>query len=202
MKKTIKSVTLFLAMTFTVGMFAETNRWPVIQPLTKSLVIVDTGSSDTPFFAIIRTNGNVPAYKIECHNGNYTDESEMNFSGSFQCALFAINGNTLTSGDLLAANTKDELSTDWWNRGRMRSAQLRGKCLRYPDYSTYRRFMLRGMLITLQFTKIRWSTKRDPHNQPLLSRFTFTFNVIPDKSVHSPRAHQIIGQKPPKACYP
>jgi len=85
----------------------------------------------------------------------------MNLSGDFQCGLFALKGTTRTSGNLLAADTKNELSTDWWNRGRMRAAQLRGECLKHPEYSTDRRFKLRGMLLTLRIADVKWSTRKD-----------------------------------------
>ena len=48
----------------------------------------------------------------------------------------------------------------------MRAAQLRGKCLAYPEYSTDRHFKLRGMLITLQFSGMEWSAARDQQGNP------------------------------------
>jgi hypothetical protein len=96
---------------------------------------VDKDDHDTRVLACIDDTQGVGIYKLECHDGNYNDQSEMNFSGDFQCALFAVRGTTLASGNLLAAGTRDELSTDWWNRGRMRAARLRGECLKYPGYN-------------------------------------------------------------------
>jgi hypothetical protein len=150
---------------------------------------------------IIGTSG-VPIYKFECHNANYQDGREMNFSGDFQCALFAVDGAKVTSGNLLAANTRDEQSTDWWNRGRMRSAQLRGKCLAYPEYSTDRHFRLRAMLITLGFTSIEWSVRTDQPNNPRLAKFTFTLDVIPDKAAITANAVLPASPMPPSSCYP
>jgi len=57
--------------------------------------------------------------------------------------IVCIEGERVITGNLLAANTSDERSTDWWNRGRMRSSQLLGECLAYPEYSTDRNFKLR-----------------------------------------------------------
>lgn len=185
-------------------LLAQVNKWPVIRPLQGKRVFIDPGqnNTDTPFVVFIKNSKGVPVYKLECHNGNYEDESEMNFSGNFQCALFAVEGTTRTSGNLLAADTKDELSTDWWNRGRMRSAQLRGECLKYPEYSTNRRFKLRGMLLTLRFTDVKWAPREDQQNEPLLAGFTFILRVVPDKSAQSSRAELAAGPKPPTACYP
>ena len=180
------------------------SQWPTVRPLHAKRSFINPGKdhADTPFLAFIRDTRGVPLYRLECHNGNYDDESEMNFSGEFQCALFAVRGKVLTSGDLLAANTKNELSTDWWNRGRMLSRQLRGKCLAYPEYSTDRHFRLRGMLITMRFEDIRWGSGKDQQGNPQLAKFTFALDVVLDKAAQSSRAELPAGPKPPTSCYP
>ena len=204
MRTTLKIRLFVLALVPAAVLIAQTRKWPIIEPLKEKRVFINPGqnNADTPFMDIIRDNGGMPAYKLECHNGNYDDETEMNFSGDFQCALFAIKGNTLVSGNLLATNTKDELSSAWWNRGRMRSVQLLGECLNYPEYSTVRHFRLRGMLITLHFEEIGWSIVKDQQDNPLLERFTFTVNVVPDAKAKSSRAEVIAGAIPPASCYP
>jgi hypothetical protein len=186
------------------GLRAEANNWPVVQPLRETRTFVNPGrdNADTPFLTLIKDSEGVPIYKLECHNGNYDDESEIDFSGDFHCALFAVKGDTLKSANLLAANTRDERSRDWWNRGRMRSEQLRGECLAYPEYSTVRHFRLRQMLITLRFTDIAWSASKDQQNNPLLGKFTFTVDVVPEKTAHSQTAELAAGPKPPRPCYP
>lgn len=178
--------------------------WPKVQSFSKIWHIPDTSETDadTPVLAYIRDMKGTPVYKLECHSGDYSDQSEMNFSGDFQCALFAVKGNTLVSGNLLAANTKNEQSADWWNRGRMRSVQLRGECLKYPEYSTVRHFKLRGMLLTLRFAEVEWSSAKDQQNNPLVGKFTFTANVVPDPTVKSSRAEEVEGPAPPTSCYP
>jgi hypothetical protein len=203
MNATAKACSLALVLISAMVLSAQTGKWPVIRSLEEKQVFINPGqnNADTPFVAFIRSSNGVPVYKLECHNGNYEDEPEMNFSGDFQCALFAVHGATRTSGNLLAADTKDELSTDWWNRGRMRAAQLRGDCLKYPEYSTYRQFRLRGMLLTLRFAEIQWRDKNG-QNDPQLARFTFIFKAIPDKSARSSRAEVVTGPKPPESCYP
>jgi hypothetical protein len=183
---------------------AQGNNWPVVQHLHETRTFMNPGgdNADTPFLALIKDSEGVPIYRVECHNGNYEDESEIDFSGDFQCALFAVKGDTLKSANLLAANTRDERSTEWWNRGRMRSAQLRGECLAYPEYSAVRHFKLRGMLITLRFTDIEWSATKDQQNNPLLGKFTFTLDVVPDKTARSRSAERAAGPRPPRSCYP
>jgi hypothetical protein len=159
-----------LILMFEMAVSAQTSRWPIIQPLEEKRTLIAPGrdNADTPFVLFIKDSGGAPVYKLECHNGNYENQSEMNFSGDFQCALFAVKEKALVSGDLFAANSKNELSADWWNRGRMRAAQLRGECLKYPEYSTLRHFKLRGMLLTLQFTDIEWSRTKNQQNNPLI----------------------------------
>jgi hypothetical protein len=110
-------------------------------------------------------------------------------SGDFQCALFAVKGRYLRSGDLLAP------ATDRLNRGRMHAAQLRAPCLDYPEYSTLRHFKLRGMLVTLGFTDPRWRSGK-------LIGFTLTLSATPDESAASPTPEHVAGPEPPASCYP
>lgn len=204
MKTLFKTYASVVLVSCSVALGAQTTKWPRIQPLEEKHVIANLGEqrSDHPVVAYIKDAEGVPVYKLECHTGDYDNEAEMNFSGEFQCALFGVKGTTLTSGDLLAADTKDELSADWWNRGRVRSDQLRGECLRYQEYSTDRGFKLRGMHVTLHLTDIRWSTRKDPQGNPLLAGFTLALKVAPDESANTPRAEQVNGPKPPATCYP
>jgi len=178
--------------------------WPVVQPLHESHTYLNPGQNnkDTPFLAFVKDVSGESVYRLECHNGNYENESGMVFSGDFQCALFALNGKTLNSGNLLAANTRDEQSSDWWNRGRMRASQFRGECLTYSEYSTDRRFRLRGMLLTLRFTDIAWGSQSDQQGNPRLAKFTFAIDVLPDVAASSLRAKLPTGPQPPHSCYP
>lgn len=198
----IVSATLSLAITRSA--LAGAVEWPKVRPLKVVKTFVRPGykNSDTPLFAYIRTVAGARAYKIECHNGNYDNESEMNFSGEFQCALFALRNGVLVSGNLFAANVRDELSTDWWNRGRMRSAQLRGECLRFPDYSTNRIFELRGMRIILRFSDFEWNRNKDSARLMQLQRFTVSLIVKADGRALTPRAQIPRGPRPPASCYP
>jgi hypothetical protein len=199
----LKIFNTILVMTIASLSLAQTNNWPAVEPLHEKQTFADAASdADTPFLAFIKDVKGVPAYKLECHNGNYDENSGYNFSGTFQCALFAVSGDRRRTWNLLAVSNKDEQSTDWWNRGRMLSNQLRGECLAYPEYSTLRHFKLRGMLVTLQFTDIEWSTTKDQQGNPLLEKFTFTFDVVPDQTAQSPAAEPAAGPTPPSSCYP
>jgi hypothetical protein len=204
MKTPLKICVIAVVMMPAMMVFAQSRKWPVIQPLEEKQAFINPGqnNTDTPFVLYIKNSGGIPVYKLECHNGNYNDESEMNFSGDFQCALFAVKDKTLLSGNLLAANTKNEMSTDWWNRGRMRSAQLRGDCLKYPEYSTLRHFKLRGMRITLSFTGVKWTSAKYQQNNSVLERFAFMVDAVPDPRAKGSRAEEVEGPPPPASCYP
>jgi hypothetical protein len=202
----LRSEHLFLACSVIATLassrsFTQQDSWPVVQPLHITRTFANAGK-DTPFVALIKDTAGLPIYKFECHNGNYENDSKINFSGDSQCALFAFNGSSVTSGNLLVANDRNEQSTDWWNRGRMHSAQLRGECLAYPEYSTDRHFNLRGMLITLRFTDMEWSAPNSERRSPALRKFTFVLDVTPDKAAHSPSAVLPPGPVPPRSCYP
>jgi hypothetical protein len=105
----------------------------------------------------IKNTAGVPIYKLECHNGNYEELSGLDFSGDFQCALFAIKGGTRNTWNLLVSQAEAEERSDWLDRGRVTSNQFRGECGEVPEYGKLRNFRLRGMLITLEFSNLKWS---------------------------------------------
>lgn len=84
----------------------------------------------------------------------------------------------------------------------MRAAQLRGECLKLPDYSTDRRFKVRGMLLTLRFSDVKWDSGKYLQDEPALAGFTFILKAVPDESAQSSSAAVPNGPKPPTACYP
>jgi len=183
---------------------AQAIAWPVVRPLraTRTFVNPGGGHADTPFVAMFRDASGLAIYKLECHNGNYRNVSELKFSGDFQCALFATRGTTVMSGNLLVPLTGNAASANRWNRGRMRAVQLRGQCRGYPDYGADRRFTLRGMLLTLQFTPLQWSASGAGGSTPMLKKFTFSFRVVPDTGATGVVADVPSGPRPPDACYP
>jgi hypothetical protein len=199
--KVIRISFLLLGMMTAFRLPAQTKNWPAVQPLREGRTFTDAASnSDTPFLVFIKDAQGVAVYKLECHNGNYDDDSEISFSGTFQCGLFGVNGDKPTTWNLLAVDNKDEQSADWFNRGRMLSEQLRGACDGFPEYASLRHFKLRGMLITFQFADLGWS-KLDKQNKPELIKFTFDVSVVPDQSAQTGAAEPVKGAKPPKSCY-
>jgi len=199
----VETYCMFLALISGLPGVAQAKSWPTIQPLHESQLIVVPGEEvDTPFLAFVKRVDGTPIYKLECHNGYYEDTSEINFSGAFQCALFEVHGKTVTGVNLLATAGRDEPDTEWWNRGRMLSHQLRGECLNYPEYSTLRHVRVRGMLITLGFTDVKWSSEQNREGYPMLESFRLSVDIVPDKNAQTSRAEPAPGPTPPRSCYP
>jgi len=183
---------------------AQTSDWPTIQALHETYTFTYTrDTTDTPVLAFIKDDAGAPRYKLECHSGGYDDDSETNYSGDLQCVLFALDEHAKPiTVNLLAVETKNEQSSSWWNRGRMLSSQLRGRCLSYPEYSTDRHFKLRGMLMSLRFSSVVWSEERDTLGSPLIKKFVLHVDAVPDKAAVSSTAELPQGPEPPTSCYP
>ena len=181
----------------------QAGAWPEIEPTHVEFIYVAPRlkDDDRPFIAYFKDAQGNQVYKFECHNGAYGDETEMKFSDELQCALFPFKDTTVTAVNLLAADTRDEQGNDWWNRGRVFSAQFRGECLTYPEYSTTRHFRMRGLDVTLSFTDIEWNPAPGS-KAPSLASFTLAIDAAPDKDAHSPLAETVPGSRPPKSCYP
>jgi hypothetical protein len=183
-------------------LLSQNNSWPVVEPLHERRTFngIAKSNADTPFLVYLKNTEGVAVYKLECHNGLYENDTGIDFSGDYQCVLFAIDGNKVRTGNLLAVDNKDERSTDWFNRGRILSEQLRGACAGYPEYESVRHFKLRGMLITFQFTDLEWARLID-QNKLILNKFTFDVSVVPDKRNQTAAAEPVKGAKPPNSCY-
>lgn len=175
----------------------KAHAWPVVRAFSHYWRIPDVGSTDqdTSVATFIYDVSGTPVYKLECHNGNYSGQSELNFSGTFQCALFAIEKGKNTSWNLLA--TKDERTSDWGNRGRMIAEQLQGKCGSWPEFGVQRTFKLRGMIINFTYRDLQWI---DGDKGRRLGAFTFAVRVEPDEKATSSEAESINVPKPPKTC--
>lgn len=176
--------------------------WPVIQPLHAEYQFFRPQDSDAelPSFSVyLKDATDTSRYKFECHAGGYPDDSEMTWSGDFQCALFPYAKDTVTPVNLLAVDSHEEQSVDWRNRGRMFAAQLQGDCLQYPEYSAQRHFRLRGMDLILAYSDIAWT--QGPKG-PALQKFTLSLDAVPDKDAKTPMAEPAAGDRPSQICYP
>jgi hypothetical protein len=196
-------------VTGVVGMFiafssvgAQEAHWPTIRPVqvSRTYDVSGRGPKDTPLLLIVRDTSGRPAYRLECHNGDYDVDSLYNFSGDFQCALFALRGKAVASGNLLATSDPVQGSADWMNRGRMLAWQLySAECADVPDYGRTRRFRLRQMRLTIQFENLRWNARRRPLD-PGLDDFTVRVRAAHDVSAWTQSAAPAPLKMDPKRC--
>jgi len=122
----------------------------------------------------------------------------MSFSGDFQCALYALQGGRVASGNLLADSTHDQQTSDWlFNRGRMLSVQLSDRCGAYPEFGLVRHFRVRGMRVTLEFEDLQWSTS---NGQEGLDQFTVDLTVEPDLGALAETSEMAGAPRPPTGC--
>lgn len=156
--------------------------WPVVKAVDRTFEIRIQGGSDSPVVVLLTTAAGEPAYRLECHTGDYEDESLINFSGTLQCAMFAVAGQKVLSGNLLAADSPPERGSDWMNRGRMLGRQLQGRCAAYPEYGAVRHFRFRTMVVTLRFSHLVWE------RQDSLRSFVLEVSVRADPTATSARA--------------
>ena len=175
------------------------NQWPVIQPVHESRTFVIHGGGDTPLIFRIRDLRGVPVYKLECHNGDYEGSSAINFSGDFQCALFALRNGARTSWNLLATDEESQQRSDSLNRGRMTANQLWDDCGANLEYGRVRRFRVRGMQLTFRFRGLQWLPVQGGE-PPRLGRFTFEVTAVPDASAESATAERVAVPRPGGLC--
>ncbi len=174
--------------------------WPPVLPVHRVFTFIHPGQGgrDTPALVLVPRQEGGTVYKLECHNGNYNDESEMSFSGDFQCALYALQGGRVASGNLLADSTHDQQTSDWlFNRGRMLSVQLSDRCGAYPEFGLVRHFRVRGMRVTLEFEDLQWSTS---NGQEGLDQFTVDLTVEPDLGALAETSEMAGAPRPPTGC--
>lgn len=189
---------MFFALQFALG---QSNQpWPKIQPFSHEWHIPNASKpdADTPVLAYIQDEAGQPAYKLECHSGDYSNQSEMNFSGTYQCALFAQKDGHNVSWDLLA--DRDHQDSDWDNRGRMIAQQLEGSCGETPGYGTHRSFTLRGMRLELTFKDLNWQPSSGAQaGKRQLDSFTLAATVRPDPKAMIAQA-EALKTPPPRSC--
>jgi hypothetical protein len=171
--------------------------WPAVQPMRRTFTFTATDApKDFPVSLLVRAKNSTPVYRLECHSGDYEGEFVIYYSGRFHCALFAVRDGKISSWNLLADGTKDEQSSDWYNRGRMIDGQLFGACGAFQEYGVLRRFRTRGMLITFQFTNLKWRAR----GEPKLQEFTFTVTIAQDATAISPTSERVAVARPPASC--
>ena len=174
--------------------------WPPVLGVHKIYAFAHLGQSkkDTPAQMFVTSTEGDTLYKIECHNNNYDNTYDMNYSGDFQCGLWGWTRGEITTGNLLADSTKDQRTSDWlFNRGRMLAVQLSDQCSTNPEYGLVRHFRTRGMRVTLQFGDLQWFTTSGGRQ---LDQFTVDISVAPDPGAVTATSETIAERMPPRGC--
>lgn len=166
-----------------------TSQWPEISPLTKRYYFPDVDRASISKLIIHSYTGK-PLYRISCYpgepeSGNITD---FDYSGFFQCRLVPLYGAWY--GDLFASNP--QVSSDWATRSRFMLSQLLGKCGTAPEYGSVRRFLLRGMRITLSIKNLKPPSKK-------AQSFAFIIKVENDPEATRAIA-AVVPFPPPSTC--
>jgi hypothetical protein len=145
-------------------------------------------------------------YILECHQYGYERDPNFSYSGAFECRL-----KSASSSDSYSTLLTDDphQSRDWESRGRFLVQELVGECARYPEYGLERSFRVRGMLITLRMSDLKWSRESHIANPALdyrtdgaseyLTSFNFEVDVKSDPSATSEIAERVQFQHPPRA---
>jgi hypothetical protein len=177
--------------------------WPPVAPLEKTFNFPTAREAE--IHLQIHDTGGTPLYLLECHPGEpsnqqkYLETDPADISGDFHCFLLAIPIDQF--GDLLHDDKFDE--KPWWSRGRLLSEEVSGDCARYPEFGSGRHFRLRGMVVTLQFSRLSFDpakpAKGTSNNSdeseavvPPLHAFRLSIVVQPD-----PQAISAISEPPP-----
>lgn len=197
---TPRAILLCSLVSISIGAFIRGRAaWPPVLPVHKTYTFAHSGENgeDTPVKVFVLGTTNDTLYRIECHNSDYNDTYDLNFSGDFQCALWAVTRGELTSGNLLADSTKLQQESEWFNRGRLLAKQVSGQCASYPEYGLTRHFRTRGMVVILAFGDIHWSMSTRPRR---IEQFTVDITVEPDSTAQSATSETAIAPMPPRGC--
>ena len=194
-----KSCRIIIVFFVLVTCARTSSTWPLVQATKESHTYNVHAGADSPLDMVWKSATGVPIYKFECHNGNYEDMSFINFSGDFQCVLVSLEEGRRSSWNLLASDDQTQQTSDFFNRARMTSNQIRGECGLIPEYGRVRHFRLRGLRVTFEFKDLRWTPSSDA-KEVRLSSFTFVVDVKPDATATSSTAERVSAPWPGPPC--
>jgi hypothetical protein len=191
-----------LLMCATNAHAAERQRpWPHMAPFESTYRFHNLASGqDTPVLLTLKDVRGVPRYRLECHNGDYNGEWVISFSGTLHCAVVAIDGDKITSWNLLAEDTPAQQSSDWSNRGRFLSTHLRKPCSAYREYGLDRTFSFRGLKFTLRLRELEWSDQSQ-QGRSRLTGFTLEIAARYDAHATTASAAHVSLPAPPRECF-
>lgn len=193
MNKCMKIIFLIL-MVFSISTFYDTSTfaaWPEVNELSESYHFdnIDEAGIDI----IVKGIRGQALYELKCHNADYEEDKDFNYSGAFECRLKSLYSEETVS-TLLSENPKQ--SADWESRGRYLTGHLLGDCADYKDWGKKRTFRLRGMKITLNMSAENIGL--DPQKrEAILKSFDFAIQVEKDSSAKSSITAQSSVKEPP-----
>lgn len=130
--------------------------WPLIIPYIEKFHFEKGEPINIDKTIFSKANSTVPLYQFICHDGNYDDDKEFDYSGLIHCRLKSLDINdkeTGETGNLLVENIQ---ATDWETRARFLDRHVKAGCFSYLDWGAIRRFSLRGMKLILSVSDPIW----------------------------------------------
>ncbi|MBZ5647110.1 MAG: hypothetical protein LAN37_07810 [Acidobacteriia bacterium] len=123
-------------------------------------------------------------YSFRCRSGESGD-AEFDFSGDFQCWLRSLTPDDVYI-DLFTYEPLGNLGIE--SRARFFSEELLGRCADYPEYGRIRTFRVRGMVVRLALSHVRFVLGRRygrGKRIPLVHSFDLEVGVVPDDRILS-----------------
>lgn len=128
---------------------AAMSQYPPVQPAQWTFYLPHVSTAKVA--VTINARSGVPLYRLACHPGGYSNGSNFNYSGDFECRLTSAELRSQRSILYSTLLTEDAYQDkDWESRGRYFAAELEPPCAQIPQFGTVRTFRLRGMKLTLR----------------------------------------------------
>jgi hypothetical protein len=187
-----------LALSIRATVRAAQGPWPDVRPFSATFEVPDGQHPDLKV-PIRSADGSRTLYQLECRNWKYEEDRAFSYSGDFECRLspsYEVTGySTLLTEEV-------DATADWQSRARFRVPELRGRCGAYIDYGRKRTFRLRGMLLTIELSAVRFSTSL-PSAEPKfpgLASFRVVVEVSRDNKAQTEIAASSLAPVPPDEC--
>jgi hypothetical protein len=151
-------------------------QWPDVKRLDESFRITDRARPVVK--AVVRSANGDPLYLFVCRTGDDETVAGVIYVGDLDCRLMDARRGEIETN--LLVETSANVAA-WYSRGRMFARELYGDCARYPEYGLLRHFRLRGMHLTMTFTRVRFS-RVAADQSPMLVSYTLRLRVEPDRT--------------------
>jgi len=157
----------------------KSKNWPEIRQITKSQYLPNVETSR--FNIIIWAMNNQPLYRFHCMGQSALERVDPADSWAhLSCHLHSLYGRDPKESLLI----EDPYDREAASRGEIWSKDLWGRCADYPDWGRIRDFMLRGMHVRIELSRIKFDDAREtvvPHLRAVHLRVS----VYPDPAAAS-----------------